>query len=91
VRVVQRAADAVKIREQEIAIDQAVDAIVPYRLLQLHERIARDGEQLAPSAASHHGDRRLRSIALRAGGYVKCGARARTRSYAQLAMQRKSR
>ena len=69
-RVVERAAGSEEVSEEQVAVDEAVDPLVPGRLLQRLERVAGAGEKLTPAAATQGARGRLRAVALRAGSDV---------------------
>src|SRR5687768_8496406 len=68
--VVDRAPNAVEIGEQQVAVDETIDSIMPYGLLERPQGVARRGKQLAPSPSPHHRDSRTRAISLRTHGEV---------------------
>ena len=87
-RIVERATDREEVREQEVAIDQPIHALCAGALLELLQRLARAGEQCAPSAPAKHRDRGLRAVALRSGRDIKRRLRAPARRQLERAAQR---
>ncbi len=85
VRIIQRSGDAKEIGEQQVAVDQSVQSLVPHRLLQRLERLTSQCEQLAPSPAAHGAGRGARSVALRSSGYVEGGGRPAVRFHLEVA------
>src|SRR5688500_8588915 len=92
--VIDRAADAIEVREQQVAVHESIDPFVPYGLLERAQGIARCGEELAPSPTPHNGDRCAGAVSLRADREVdrRVGASRRGNgellSYRELAVPR---
>ena len=72
-RVIERARDAIEVGEQQIAVDEPVHTLGARALLELLERVPRAGQQRAPPSSPQDGNRRLRSVTLRAGGKKEGG------------------
>ncbi len=90
-RIVECAPGRVEIREEQIAIDQPVDAVVTNGLLHALKRVARDREQLVPTATAHRRDRRLRAVALWACRDEERDASGRAAAHFDLAAQTEAR